>query len=191
LENAKNSVEDRDDELQDVGIIESIEDGNYPFFVVTVNFVKREMKIDFNLNIESISLDIAGLNELIGKYAAFHYTSELENNLNDLQIEGKSLFGEYAPEYDTNSSQIKGALNGADAVTPGDLPSMISVADLEGKKMNFELFIDSETVKANNKTVDAFYDIISVHCAHKYPKKVHRLAIMESNAPNIHSNLME
>lgn len=159
LENAKNSIEDRDDELQDFGIIESIEDGNYPFFVVTVNFVKREMKIDFNLNIEAISLDIAGLNELTGKYAAIHYTSELENSLNDLQIEGKSLFGEYAPEYDSNWYQIKGILNGADAITPGDLPSMISVTDREGKKMNFELFIDTETVKSNNKTVDAFYDI--------------------------------
>jgi hypothetical protein len=159
LENAEYSIEDRGDELQDFGIIESIGDGNYPFFVVTVNFVKHEMKIDFNLNIESISLDIAELNELVGEYAAIHYTSELENSLIDLQIEGKSLFGEYAPKYDSNWHQIKGVLNGADAITPGDLPSIISVTDREGEKMNFELFINSETVKANNKPVDAFYDI--------------------------------
>jgi len=83
--------------------------------------------------------------------------------LNDLQLEGTSLFGEYAPEYDNSWHQFTGVLNGADQITAGDLPSTIIITDSEGKKMDFELFIDNETVKANGKTVNAFYDIRGVN----------------------------
>lgn len=148
-----------DDELRDIGLIEKIEDGAYPFYVVTVDFPKREMKIDFNLNIESIDLDVQGLNDLLGKYTPITYTSELENNLIDLHLEGASLFGEYAPEYDSSWLKITGILKGADAVTAGDLPSMISIVDSDNKTMNFEIFIDPETVEANGKLVDAYYSV--------------------------------
>lgn len=156
-------TEDLVDKLQEFGIIENIEDGAYPFYIVTVNFVEREMKVDFNLNIEAISLDVEGLFNLVGKYATIYYTSELENSLDDLQIDGASLFGEYAPDFDSDWRQITGILSGADKITPGDLPGMISISNSEGEKMDFELFIDSETVKANGKTVDAFYDIRGVN----------------------------
>ena len=33
-----------DEEIREFGIIETIEDGGYPFFVVTVNFVERNIK---------------------------------------------------------------------------------------------------------------------------------------------------
>jgi len=73
LDNTKNDIkeldDEQDDELRAYGLIETIEDGAYPFFVVTVNFVEREMKADFNLNIEAISLNQEGLTSLIGKYA--------------------------------------------------------------------------------------------------------------------------
>jgi len=167
IESVELDTEESDDllhgELREFGIIENIEDGAYPFFVVTVNFVQLETKIDFNLNIEAITLGHEDLINQVGKYATIYYISELESSLNDLQLEGTSLFGEFAPEYDSNWDQITGILNGADQVTSGDLPSMISITDSEGKKMDFELFIDEETVKANGKTVDAFFGLRGVH----------------------------
>ena len=117
------------------------------------------MKVDFNLNIEEITLDLQGLHDLSGKYATIKYTSEFENSLSDLQIEGSSLFGQYALKYDSNWQHIQGVLSGADEITPGDLPGMISITDPEGEIMDFEVFIDAETVAANGKMVDAFYDI--------------------------------
>ena len=150
-----------DDDIQEFGIIERIEDGAYPFYVVSVNFVERNMKHDFNLNIEAISLDVESLNNLEGKYATIFYTSELENRLIDLHYEGASLFGEYAPEYDSSWKNITGTLSGADEATPGDLPDVISITAGD-EKMDFELFIDPETVTANGKMVTAYYYIRGV-----------------------------
>lgn len=155
-------TDDLNDELREFGIIENIEDGAYPFFVVTVNFVERKMKIDFKLNVENISLDINGLYDLVGKYATIYYTSELENNLTDLHVDGNSLLGEY-PEFNPDLHKITGVLGGAANVTAGDLPSTLSITDNNGEKMDFEWFIDSEIVKENGKTVTAFYNLRGVH----------------------------
>ena len=153
----------QDEELQEFGIIENIEDGGYPYFVVTVNFPKQEMKIDFNLNIEAISLNQEDLNDLTGKYSNIHYTSQLENRLSDIQLNGTSLLGEYAPEFDDEWKQITGVLSGADEATAGDLADIMSITDSQGQKIDFEWFIDSEIVSVNGKVVDAFYYIQGVN----------------------------
>lgn len=129
--------EPSDEDIQEYGIIEAIEDGGYPFFVVTVNFVERALKQDFNLNIEAISLDAEKLHQLRGKYATIFYTSELENSLSDLHYQGTSLFGEYAPEMDNSWKQITGTLQGANKPTPGDLPGKISVVN-DKEEITFE-----------------------------------------------------
>ena len=148
-----------EDILQEYGLIEHIEDGAYPFFIVTVNFIGSRAKINLDLNIEAISLDIEGLNKLQGKYATIYYTSELRNNLQDLHFNDTSVFGEYAPDYYAGWDQITGTLKDASAVTAGDLPSYISIVGNEGKNLDFEVFIDEEMVKANGKTVTVFYTI--------------------------------
>lgn len=151
-----------DDDIREYGIIERVEDATYPFFEVTLNFVERNMKQDFNLSIESISLTDSELYKLKGKYATIYYTSDLVNDLVDLHFEGKSLFGEYAPDMDSSWKKITGTLSGAESVS-GDLPGKITVTDSEGQKIEFELYIDDETIKANGKTVTAFYTLEGVN----------------------------
>lgn len=153
--------EPTDDEIQEYGIIEEIEDGAYPFFSITMNFVERNMKYSFSVNIESISLTDKELYNLKGKYATIYYTSDLVNDLSDLYFEEKSLSGEYAPEMDTSWKKITGILNGAGSLS-GDLPSKISVTDANGKKMNFELYVDDEVQKVNKKEVTAYYTLRGV-----------------------------
>ncbi|WP_299211134.1 hypothetical protein [uncultured Dokdonia sp.] len=160
----EDEVYTEDEVLQEYGQIENIEDGAYPFFIVTVNFIGSRAKIDLDLNIESMSLDVEGLNKLEGKYATIYYTSELRNNLQDLHYNGTSVFGEYAADYNKSWDQITGTLKGAGTVTAGDLPSFISIAGNEGENLDFEVFIDDEMVKANGKTVTVFYvtDVVNI-----------------------------
>jgi hypothetical protein len=148
--------EPSDDDIREYGRIEHVEDSTYPFFEVTFNFVERNMKQTFNLNIEAISLIDSELYKLKGKYATIYYTSELEDDLVDLQLEGTSLFGEYAPDMDDRWKKVTGIMSGAESLS-GDLPGKITVTDSEGKKIEFALYIDDETLKANGKTVTAFY----------------------------------
>ena len=45
LDNTENDIEELDDQIREFGLIETIEDGAYPFFMVTVNFIEREMMV--------------------------------------------------------------------------------------------------------------------------------------------------
>lgn len=164
IDDSDNEYQPGDDELQEFGIIDVIEDGGYPFFVVTVNFVERNMKQDFNLNIEAIDLVMEDLSTLTNTWATIYYTSNLENRLIDLRFNGESVSGEYAPEkIDPRWKKITGTLSGAEEVTPGDLPDTITVTNAKGEAMEFGVFIDAETVKANGKEVTAFYEVRGVN----------------------------
>ncbi|GGG10748.1 hypothetical protein GCM10011344_09300 [Dokdonia pacifica] len=160
LEDQNNSL---DDELREFGRIEKVEDGSYPFFIVTAKFISSKANVHFNLNIEAIPMNIEELNSLVGDYATIYYTSTLENNLQDLHVSGTSLFGTHTPAYDENWLQITGVLQGAATITSGDIPSTISIVSEDGTTLNFKLFIDEDTVKANGKTVNAFYNINAVN----------------------------
>ncbi len=149
--------EPAEDEIQEFGIIESIEDSGYPMFVVTVDFPDRQMKSTFNLNIEEIAMDMAALTALEGKYATIYYLSEMENDLNDLQVSGTSVLGEWAPEINPDWLHITGFLSGAEAETTGDLPGVITITDDTGNQIHFKYFITPEMVEANGTVVTAFY----------------------------------
>lgn len=161
-ENTSKDYTPTDDDIREYGLIEKVEDATYPFFEVTFNFVERNMKMDFNVNIESISLTDRDLNNLQGKYATLYYTSDLVNDLVDLHYEGKTLFGEYAPEMDASWKKITGIMSGAESLS-GDLPSKIQVTDSDGQKIVFELYIEDDTMKANGKTVTAYYTLHGVN----------------------------
>ncbi len=161
------TYEEIDDELQQYGIIESIEDGAYPMFIVKVNFPKINYKTDFNLNIESISLNILDLEKMKGSYANIYYTSDEENNLYDIYFEGKSTSGEYAPEIDGSEKKITGILSGVNSLS-GDLPSKIYVTDSDGKKTEFKWYVDEDILKLNQKTVTVYYNT-------KYSKNITRI----------------
>jgi len=149
--------EPTDDEIREFGQIISIEDSGYPMYVVTLDFPERQMKYSFNLNIEAISLSDETLHTLIDKYVTIYYLAELENILNDIQHKGKSLLGEYTPELDKDWYEITGELSGADEETPGDLPGLITVSNNAGESLTFNVFVTSEMVAVNGKTVTVFY----------------------------------
>lgn len=149
-----------DDELREYGLVVQITDGIYPMFVVTIEFPERQMKQDFDLNIENISLDVHGLYELQDTYISFYYLAELENDLFDIQINNKSLLETETPntdEYDYVIGTLEGALTES-----GDLPSEVSVVDEDDQQFRFKCYITPELIKANNQEVTAFYSVRGV-----------------------------
>lgn len=145
-----------DDAIPGYGLIQKYQDGAYPMYIVTIDFVEKNYIMDFNLNIEAVSIDSEALSNLVGKYVSFYYTSEWVEEVNDLYFDGKSLSGKYAPELDKEWSIIKGTLSGAESLS-GDLPSLITITNSAGESMNFEWYVDDEVLKANNKEVTAYY----------------------------------
>ncbi len=141
--------EPTDSEIREYGRVIGIEDGAYPMFIITVEFPERNMRHDYNLNNESIGISVESLYNFMGKYATIYYLSELENFLLDIQLNGISLMGEYAPKKDTTWKSITGILEGAEEVSGGDLPDEVSVTDILGKKISFKEFITPEMVAAN------------------------------------------
>ena len=154
--------EPTDDEIREFGIISNIEDGIYPMFIFTVEFPDRGFQMDFNLNMEYANIDPKSIDQLIGKYASFYYTSELENDLLDMHFQGKSLMGDYAPEVSDNWKKVNGVLSGAESPTISDLPGSISITDKSGEVFEFEYYVDEMMVKANGQEVNAFYTIRGV-----------------------------
>jgi len=145
-----------DDAIRDYGLVEKYQDGVYPMYIVTIDFVEKNLKMDFNLNIEAVSINSETLNNLVGKYVSFYYTSEWVEDVNDLYVDGTSLSGEYAPELDKEWSVFKGTLSGATSLS-GDLPSLITITNAAGESMNFEWYVDDEVQKVNSKEVTAYY----------------------------------
>jgi hypothetical protein len=145
------------DEIREYGIIKTIEDAEYPMFVVTVEFPERQTTADFNINIEALPQSDSDLYALKGKYATIYYEDDSENMLMDIHFNGKTLYGKDAPEIDDSYKSITGILSGAETETAGDLPNTIYITDKDGVEMPFKEFIISEVVAKNGKTVTGYY----------------------------------
>jgi len=155
--------EDDDEAIREYGKIVKFEDGVYPQYIVTVEFPERRgMIMDFNLNIAAVNISEETLNNLLGKYVTLYYTSELVDDLNDIHFEGKSLYGEYAPEMDDSWNQFTGILSGAKSLS-GDLPNLVGVTDSLGETRNFELYVDDAVQKADGKQVTVYHSIRSIN----------------------------
>lgn len=154
--------EPSDDEIREYGIIKEIEDGVYPIFNITVEFPKREMEHTFILNHGALTGFDGDLFTLKGKYISFYYLEDWENDLMDIFENGKTLLGEYTPDLDPEWKSITGILSGAENETQSDLPSIISVTDIDGNKLDFKFYIDETMVKANGKEVQAYFSFKGV-----------------------------
>ncbi|MBT8220636.1 MAG: hypothetical protein KJP00_12475 [Bacteroidia bacterium] len=163
ISDSDSDSDDMDDLIQEYGIIDHIEDGVYPMFVITVEFPERELRQDFDLNIESMALDHVSLINLQGQYATIHYQSELENMLLDIHDDATSILGEYAPKFDPEWKSITGTLQGATSETVSDLPDEITILDASGETMKFEYYITPEMVALNGQKVTAYYYVRGVH----------------------------
>lgn len=144
------------DGLTEYGKLVDIEDGVYPMYSVTVNFVERKFKQSFNINITEINISAEELYKLKNKYIRFNYTSELENLAEDIQLNSKSVLGNYAPAIDKTWKKVTGILNGADYES-GDLPSNISVTIKTGEKIFFKFYVLPEVIAVNKKEVTIYY----------------------------------
>lgn len=151
-----------DDTITEYGKVVKFEDGVYPQYIVTIDFVERNFTQDFNLNIEAVSIDGETLNNLPGKYVTIDYTSELIDDLNDIHFNGKSLYGQYAPEMDSSWKTITGILSGAASLS-GDLPNLVTITEANGNQMNFELYVDDEVMKANEKEVTVYHSVRAIN----------------------------
>ncbi|MCB0696286.1 MAG: hypothetical protein KDC07_02910 [Chitinophagaceae bacterium] len=147
-----------DDEIHEYGMVKEVEDMGYPIFAVDMEFPERQMEASFNLNIEQGGIDHDAVYNMKGKYVTFYYTVNDEPDLADMQVNGKSLFGQYAPEkIDPDWKKITGTLSGANEPTPGDLPGKVTVTAKDGNAVTFRYFVDVAMVTANGKEVNAYY----------------------------------
>lgn len=143
-----------DDDIQENGVLRSVEDAGYPFAILTIEFTERKFSESFTINLEEVkTANMSTLNNWVGKYVSFSYTSEIINDLVDLKYKGKSLMGDEKVEVGPDAKTITGVLKGAKQVTAGDIPDVISV-----NAMTFEFFITPQMVKANGQTVTATYE---------------------------------
>lgn len=145
-----------DDEIREYGRVVGLEDGPYPMFAISIEFPERKLFRDFNLNIEAISLNVEELNNLQNQYVTLYYTSELDVNLYDLQLNGKTVLGPDAFLSD-NAKEFTGILTGAEAPTESDLPDKLTITSPEGEPLILKYFVTEEITTANNQEVTAFY----------------------------------
>jgi len=145
-----------DDEIRDFGIVKKVEDGQYPMFIVTIEFPRSQHTVDFNINTTNLKQENLDLHALKGKSVHVTYTSNADNMLMDIHFNGKTLYGKHAPELDNSYKKITGVLSGADSES-GDLTSTISITDKDGIKMDFKEFVTKEVMAKNGQQVTGYY----------------------------------
>lgn len=144
--------------LEEYGLVESIENGAYPMYVVRVNFERAEHIVDFNLNIEAVPFTIEELNNSLGKYARIQYKSELQPDLMDVHYKKRSVLGDTSSQMNKRWVSFEGTLSGAESPTMSDLPSQIKIESSDGNSMYFEIFVDEALNAVNGKIVTVYYD---------------------------------
>lgn len=140
------------------GRVIEVEDGGYPQFTVTVQPEGDGAQLLLYLNAEAEGLDLGGTQpaEFRDGPATVYYVTEDELNLLDLRLDGQTLT-EATGEPLAGGDSITGVLSGADAVTGGDLPDLITVTDAGGQARSFEYYITDAIVAANGRQVTAYY----------------------------------
>lgn len=160
-EATERSTEAASDAIRELGRIKSVEDAGYPMYSLEIEFPERGFSEGFLLNAEDIQgLDLAKLGNSAGKYISFEYTSELENALLDMKVNGKSVYNDgeaFEPTPETKT--FEGTLKNAGEPTAGDLPDQISISGAGGETEKFDCYITPLMAKANGKKVVGYYEV--------------------------------
>ncbi|MDW3194910.1 MAG: hypothetical protein R8G66_21235 [Cytophagales bacterium] len=143
-----------DDELNEFGVITEMQDAGYPLYNVTISFPERGSSSNFSLNAEQAALSHEA-SAYLEQYATIYYESEESTEVLDIIFNGQFLLGEYAPEDHEGLESFTGIIRGATR-TSGDLPSSLKIEGEEGT-LEFEYFVDNETVTANDQQVTVYY----------------------------------
>ena len=148
------------EEAREMGLVKSVEDSGYPFVNLTIEFPERQFEETFLLNLEAVQgVDPAIVNSWRGKYVVFNYSSTLTNMLYDLRMEGASLMEMADSDLPEGVQKFSGVLSGAGEITAGDLPTVITVNDPHGERMDFECFVTEEITKAEGRLVEVFFEV--------------------------------
>lgn len=149
------------DTLRELGRIKTVEDAGYPMYSLEIEFPERGFSEGFLLNAEDIQdLELEKLGNSAGRYIAFEYTSELENALLDVKVNGKSVYAEdeaFEPIPETKT--FEGILKNAGEPTTSDLPDQVSISGAGGKTEKFDCYITPLMAKANGKKVVGYYEV--------------------------------
>lgn len=152
----ENTRQTDDEQITETGLITAVEDGAYPMYSVTMEFPKAHFTQTFSLNVETPSVDTSALEKAVGQYVTFNYTSALENDLLEMELNGKPILDGWK---EASLKKVTGILSGADKVTESDLPGLVTVTDQAGTQFHFDYYVPPEMLAANGKEVTAYYAI--------------------------------
>ncbi|GHA95019.1 hypothetical protein GCM10009069_17520 [Algimonas arctica] len=148
---------DPDDILTETGILTAVEDGPYPFYSITLEFPKREMRASFTLNVEAVAVDTNALYTHLNETISVNYTSDLVLNIVEVELESGFLYGTENREELRDYKSASGIMQEA-SVTMGDLPGTFYLEDAEDNRTYFEEFVTDELVAGNGRQVTVYYD---------------------------------
>jgi hypothetical protein len=147
-----------DDWLSEIGVFSRIEEGGYPFYSLNVEFPKREMVMAFLLDVEELGISPDAIERLEGKSVSFEYTSDLEKNVVEIELESGFVLGWVDREDLRDYKTERGILGGAE-VTMGDRAGSFYLEDAEGGRVVFETFVTPELAAANGRDAIVYYNV--------------------------------
>lgn len=138
-------------------MLTAVDDADYPFVTLTIAVAKQPLADQFTINLDEVpNVSLAMLSGLVGKSISFRYTTELVNALLQLEVDGKMLLDADPGVITTNTSKVSGKL-GADELSTGDVPGLLTITAPDGEVTEFPFFITSDLLEVNGTTVTAFY----------------------------------
>lgn len=148
---------DVDDILTETGVLTNLEeDGAYPFYTITMEVPKRDMRAGFTLNVEAVIIDINALYAHMNETISVDYTRDRVLNVVEIELESGFLNGtenrEDLRDYKTASGIMQDA-----SVTMGDLPGTFYVKDAEDHRTYFEEYVTADMVAGNDRQVTVYY----------------------------------
>lgn len=135
-----------------LGIVSKVEDGVYPQFTLNIELKDEPGDTIFNLIAEGAELNGADLYALEGATVAIEYVIKESNELMRIAPKGQIKFEEI--EEAGNWFLAEGLMEGADEVSMGDLPDVVTIW-VNGGKATFETFVDEDLVALNGQEVSA------------------------------------
>jgi hypothetical protein len=137
--------------------IKTIEEGAYPFYTLLAETIKGAPLV-LSLNLEEVgNLTPDALNNLLEKSVWVRYKTQQEDAVMDIELNGKTLLGEYGGQRESGWKKVGGVLS-ASEVSQGDLPGTIHVVSTDGTKHQYKFYITEEVAQAHGKQVVVYYD---------------------------------
>ena len=152
-----------DSEFTATGLLKDIEDEGYPLVTLTIAFPAKQTTEQFTINLDRITtIKPTALAGLIGKTISFHYTTEEINALLDIEVGGAFLLDGDPDLLKKTTSKVTGQF-GADEISSGDVPGLLTITAPDGEITEFPFFITSELLEVNGTTVTAFYEVRTIN----------------------------